>query len=104
MQIRLTFNRSLMPMQRWQWGPISQTLGVLTEYYDISIIAATLPILTKVFLPAQMPPLISAFYVVAGLAVSYITRPVGAAIWGHYSDRIGRRLLMIGSMAGMAIV
>ena len=93
-----------MPMQRWQWGPISQTLGVLTEYYDISIIAATLPILTKVFLPAQMPPLISAFYVVAGLAVSYITRPVGAAIWGHYSDRIGRRLLMIGSMAGMAIV
>jgi MFS family permease len=51
-----------------------------------------------------MPPLISAFYVVAGLAVSYITRPIGAVIWGHYSDRIGRRVLMIASMAGMAIV
>jgi MFS family permease len=79
-------------------------LGVVTEYYDIAIIAAMLPILTKVFLPAQMPPLISAFYVVGSFAVSYITRPIGALIWGHYSDRVGRRMLMIASMGGMAIL
>jgi len=93
-----------MSERMWQFGPISQFLGVLTEYYDISIIAATLPILTKVFLPPQMPPLVSAFYVVAGLAVSYITRPIGAVIWGHYGDRVGRRVLMVASMAGMAVV
>jgi MFS family permease len=88
----------------WQFGAVSQFLGVLTEYYDISIIAATLPILTKVFLPVQMPPLVAAFYVVATLAITWISRPIGAAIWGHYSDRLGRRFLMIASMAGMAIV
>ena len=87
----------------WQFGPISHFLGVLTEYFDLFIISATLPILTKVFLPAQMPQLISAFYVVGTFAVAYLTRPIGAAIFGHYSDRIGRRLLMIFSMGGMAI-
>jgi len=104
-----SYNRVLeiflaMSERTWIFGPLSQFLGVLTEYYDISIIGATLPILTKVFLPPQMPPLISAFYVVAGLAVSYISRPIGAVIWGHYSDRVGRRVLMIASMAGMAVV
>jgi len=87
----------------WQFGPLSHVLGVLTEYFDIYIISATLPILTKVFLPAQMPQLISAFYVAATFAVAYLTRPIGAVIWGHYSDRMGRRILMIASMAGMAI-
>jgi MFS family permease len=94
----------MLSAHRWYLGPISQFLGVATEYYDLTIIAVLLPILTKVFLPPEMPSIIASFYVVAGVGISFFTRPIGSMIFGHYSDRIGRRGLMIVSMSGMAIV
>lgn len=92
------------PHAVWQWGPISQFLGVMTEAWDVTIILTLSPILARVFLPSTVPTFIGAALVVVGFAVSYITRPIGSAIFGHFADRIGRRQLMIISMVSMAIV
>ena len=38
-----------------------------------------------------------------GFAIAYLMRPLGAAILGHYGDRLGRRRMMLGSMALMSV-
>ncbi|HKM50348.1 MAG TPA: MFS transporter [Candidatus Bathyarchaeia archaeon] len=84
-------------------GPLSSYLGIVTEYFDISIVVILSPILSAVFLPKTMSPEIAAAAIIAGFALSYMTRPIGASIWGHYSDRIGRRNMMILSMGIVAV-
>ena len=49
--------------------------------------------------PAQQSTL---FYVV--FALSLVGRPLGAVVFGHYSDKIGRRRTTIISMGGFALV
>ena len=89
---------------RWGFGAIASFLGVVTEFYDLTLILGLTPVLSRVFLPPQLSPVMAVFGIVAGYAVSYMTRPIGSLIFGHYADRVGRKRLMMISMAMMAVV
>ena len=93
-----------VPTRKWILGPISAFLGVVTEYYDLTLILGITPILSKVFLPSNISPVLAAAAIVAGFGLSYFTRPIGSLIFGHYADRVGRRTMMIVSMVLMAVV
>ena len=56
------------------------------------------------FQPPTLSPALQStlFYVV--FALSLVGRPVGAAVFGHYSDKLGRRKVTLISMAGFAVV
>ena len=79
-------------------------VGTSLESYDFYVFSYFSAIFAApLFFPEQSPAagLISAFLV---LATSYIVRPLGAIIFGHLGDRIGRRstLLITISIMGVA--
>jgi len=44
----------------------------------------------KLFFPAS-DPLVGLLQAVAVYSVGFVARPIGALIFGHYGDRIGRK-------------
>ncbi|MEM8742016.1 MAG: MFS transporter [Pseudomonadota bacterium] len=76
------------------------TSGNVLEWYDFTAYGFLAPVIAKVFFPSDDPvaSLLSAFAV---LAVGYLARPIGGAIFGHVGDRIGRKPAMITAVALM---
>ncbi len=78
-------------------------LGTAIEWYDfgIYIFAASL-VFPQVFFPNMEPGLgiLSSF---ATLAIAGITRPLGAIIFGHIGDRVGRKRALVLSLSIMTI-
>jgi MHS family shikimate/dehydroshikimate transporter-like MFS transporter len=84
-------SRSAPSLQRIVW---SSVIGTAVEWYDFLIYgAATALVFNKVFFPAGNATLatIAAF---GTYAVGFLARPLGAAIFGHYGDRIGRKAML----------
>jgi MFS family permease len=56
---------------------------------------------TKVFGELYFPesdPLVGTLQTFGIYAVGFASRPIGAAIFGHYGDRIGRKAALIGTL------
>jgi MHS family shikimate/dehydroshikimate transporter-like MFS transporter len=78
-------------LQRIVW---SSVIGTAVEWYDFLIYgAATALVFNKIFFPAGNATLatIAAF---GTYAIGFLARPLGAAIFGHYGDRIGRKAML----------
>ena len=72
----------------------SSVIGTAVEWYDFLIYgAATALVFNKVFFAAGDPALatIAAF---GTYAVGFLARPLGAAIFGHFGDRVGRKAML----------
>ena len=72
----------------------SSVIGTAVEWYDFLIYCtATALVFNKLFFPLSDPALstIAAF---GTYAVGYLARPMGAAIFGHYGDRVGRKAML----------
>jgi MHS family shikimate/dehydroshikimate transporter-like MFS transporter len=72
----------------------SSVIGTAVEWYDFLIYgAATALVFNKIFFAAGDPALatIAAF---GTYAVGFLARPLGAAIFGHYGDRVGRKAML----------
>lgn len=80
--------------------------GTAIEFYDFYIYGtAAALVFPTVFFPAlgQSAGVVAAF---ATFGVAFVARPVGAAIFGHYGDRLGRKRTLIVTllMMGFATV
>src|SRR4029077_21127812 len=51
----------------------------------------------KLYFP-QSDPLVGTLQAFAIYAVGFLARPVGAAIFGHYGDRLGRKAALIATL------
>jgi MFS transporter, MHS family, shikimate and dehydroshikimate transport protein len=73
---------------------VSSILGTAVEWYDFLIygIASAL-VFNKLFFPLSNPALgtIAAF---GTYGVGFLARPLGAAIFGHFGDRVGRKAML----------
>lgn len=72
----------------------SSVIGTAVEWYDFLIYgAATALVFNKIFFAAGNPSLatIAAF---GTYGVGFFARPLGAAIFGHYGDRVGRKAML----------
>src|SRR6195952_4458214 len=86
-------------------------VGTAVEFYDFYIYAtAASLVFGPLFFPASSPsaPLLAAY---ASFGLAFIARPVGAALFGHFGDRVGRKstlvislLLMGGSTTAIAFL
>jgi MHS family shikimate/dehydroshikimate transporter-like MFS transporter len=73
---------------------VSSVIGTAVEWYDFLIYGtATALVFNKLFFPLSDPALstIAAF---GTYAVGFLARPLGAAIFGHFGDRIGRKAML----------
>jgi MFS family permease len=82
---------------------VASTVGTSIEWYDFFLYStATGLLFAKLFFPKSDPVVgtLNAFLV---YAVGFIARPIGAAIFGHYGDRIGRKATLIATLLFMGI-
>src|SRR6059058_5120078 len=74
---------------------LASTVGTTIEWYDF-LIYSTLTglVFGKVFFPGSdaLTGTLQAFGV---FFIGFVARPIGAAIFGHYGDRIGRKATLI---------
>jgi MFS family permease len=82
---------------------ISSYLGSLIEFYDFLLYAtAAALVFNKVFF-SDMDPLVGTVASFGTLAAGYLARPLGGIIFGHFGDRLGRKRMLVITMATMGI-
>src|SRR5213593_1175336 len=82
---------------------VASTVGTVIEAYDFLLYGLVAPLaLAKLYFP-QSDPLVGTLQAFAIYAVGFVARPVGAAIFGHYGDRIGRKAALIATLLLMGI-
>jgi metabolite-proton symporter len=82
---------------------IASTIGTAIEWYDFFLYSVvTGLVFAKLFFP-QSDPLVGTLEAFGVYAVGFIARPIGAAIFGHYGDRIGRKSTLIATLMLMGI-
>jgi MFS family permease len=77
---------------------VASTVGTVIEAYDFLLYVIVAPLVfAKLFFPASAP-LVGILQAFGIYAVGFIARPVGAALFGHYGDRIGRKVTLIATL------
>src|SRR5437773_11782570 len=82
---------------------IASTVGTTIEWYDFFLYS---PVTGLVFAKLYFPnsdPLVGSLQAFLIYAVGFVARPVGAAIFGHYGDRIGRKSTLIATLLLMGL-
>jgi metabolite-proton symporter len=82
---------------------IASTVGTAIEWYDFFLYSTvTGLVFAKLFFPHsdQWVGTLEAFAI---YAVGFVARPIGAAIFGHYGDRIGRKSTLIATLLLMGL-
>ncbi|MGE5538807.1 MAG: MFS transporter [Gemmatimonas sp.] len=79
---------------------IVAAFSTIVEWYDFTLYLYFATVLSRVFFGGGDESLVTAL---AGFAVAYLFRPLGAVVFGHVGDRLGRRRMMLLSMALMSV-
>lgn len=70
-------------------------IGAVIEWYDFFLYGtASALVFNKLFFP-DLDPLLGTLIAFATLGAGFLARPLGAFIFGHYGDRIGRKKILI---------
>jgi MFS family permease len=77
---------------------VAGTVGTIIEAYDFLLYVQVAPLVfAKLFFP-HSAPLVGTLEAFGIYAVGFVSRPVGAALFGHYGDRIGRKVTLIATL------
>jgi MFS family permease len=82
---------------------IASTIGTTIEWYDFFLNSTvTGLVFAKLYFP-HSDPLVGTLEAFAIYAVGFAARPIGAAIFGHWGDRLGRKSALIATLMLMGI-
>ena len=77
---------------------VAGTVGTIIEAYDFLLYVVVAPLVfAKLYFP-ESDPLAGVLQAFGIYAVGFVARPVGAALFGHYGDRIGRKVTLISTL------
>src|SRR5437867_2031133 len=82
---------------------VASAVGTSIEWYDFFLygVAAALVFPQKYF--PQSDPFVGTLASYSTLFVGFIARPIGAIIFGHFGDRIGRKASLIATLVLMGV-
>jgi len=76
-------------------------IGTTIEFFDFYIYAtAAVLAFPKLFFPAD-DPVAATFASLATFGLAFFARPVGAALFGHFGDRKGRKATLVAALMTM---
>ncbi len=78
-------------------------VGASVEFYDYYVYAtAASLVLGGLFFPSTSPwaQQLSAY---ASLGLAFVARPLGATVFGHFGDRVGRKSTLVASLLLIAV-
>lgn len=88
------------PMKRVAFASF---VGTAIEFYDFYIYGtAAALIFPHVFFP-NMSPTMATISSLGTFAVAFLSRPIGAAVFGHFGDRLGRKKTLIATLLIMGL-
>jgi MFS family permease len=77
---------------------VASTVGSVIESYDFLLYVLIAPLVfAKLYFPSS-DPLVGTLQAFGIYAVGFISRPLGATFFGHYGDRIGRKVTLIATL------
>ena len=82
----------------------SQFLGFMLDAYDMALVIVMAPILVKIFASPKGSEAWQYITIVLTYSITMAARPVGSAIFGHYADKVGRRFLLVLTIAGVGVM
>ncbi|MBM3275900.1 MAG: MFS transporter, partial [Candidatus Sericytochromatia bacterium] len=82
---------------------VASAIGTAIEWYDYFLygLAAAL-VFPQLFFPSS-DPLTGTFLAFSTYFVGFLARPIGAAIFGHFGDRIGRKATLVATLLLMGV-
>ena len=82
---------------------ISSVVGTAIEWYDFFLYGtAAALVFGKLFFPT-FDPLVGTIAAFGTFAIGYVARPFGAVFFGHFGDRIGRKVTLVATLMIMGI-
>jgi metabolite-proton symporter len=82
---------------------IASTIGTTIEWYDFFLYGTAAGLIFgKLYFP-NSDPLTATLAAFGTYFIGFVGRPIGAAIFGHYGDRIGRKATLIATLLCMGI-
>ncbi|MET0239747.1 MAG: MFS transporter [Sphingobium sp.] len=75
---------------------LTSLIGTSIEFYDFFIFATAAAIVfPKIFFTSGMSPLVALIASFSTFAIGFFARPLGAAVFGHFGDRLGRKRMLV---------
>jgi len=81
----------------------ASTVGTTVEWYDFYLYGAAAALIFPRLFFSNLDPAIGSILSYATFFAGFAARPVGAAIFGHWGDRIGRKALLVVTMLLMGV-
>jgi metabolite-proton symporter len=82
---------------------VAATIGTTIEWYDFFLYGTAAGLIFgKLYFP-NSDPLTATLAAFGTYFVGFVGRPIGAAIFGHYGDRVGRKATLIATLLTMGI-
>lgn len=96
-----TNNYAATPARSMKKIAAASVIGTTVEWYDLFLFAtASALVFNKIFFPA-FDPLIGTLLAFGTFAAAYVARIVGAAVFGHFGDKLGRKSMLLTSLIMM---
>ncbi|HEX5363629.1 MAG TPA: MFS transporter, partial [Gallionella sp.] len=78
-------------------------IGTAIEFYDFYIYGlAVAMVIGPVFFPND-DPAVQALNAFLTFGIAFLARPIGALVFGHFGDRVGRKATLVASLLVMGI-
>lgn len=78
-------------------------IGTTIEYFDFYIFGtAAVLVFPKLFFPSSDPTM-ATLQSLATFGLAFVARPVGSALFGHFGDRVGRKVTLVASLLMMGV-
>ena len=99
--IRLAAESKDDPLPSMKRIAVASVVGTTVEWYDLFIFAtASALVFNKIFFPS-FDAIVGTLLAFGTFASAYLARIVGAALFGHFGDRIGRKSMLLFSLITM---
>jgi metabolite-proton symporter len=77
---------------------LASLVGTSVEFYDFYIYATAASLVFGPLFFPSFSPSAQLFNSFATLGIAFVARPVGASVFGHFGDRIGRKSTLVASL------